>query len=97
MPRTALAIDIGATTVTATVRNQHGHFANVPVGGTPTPSSFLVVDRGRPRAALPGDPLTMQQLGSIIDRLDVESTVVNGVAWSTETLLEIVLTPLYVA
>lgn len=93
MPRTAIAIDIGATTVTATVRNEHGNFANVPVGGTTTPSSFLVVDRGRPRAALPGDPLTMQQLGSIIDRLDVESTVVNGVAWSTETLLEIVLTP----
>ncbi|WP_458683683.1 hypothetical protein [Prescottella equi] len=93
MPRTALAIDIGATTVTATVRDLHGNLANLPVGGTTTPSSVLVVDRGRPRAALPGDPLTMQQLGSIIDRLDVESTVVNGVAWSTETLLEIVLAP----
>ncbi|WP_280763511.1 hypothetical protein [Prescottella agglutinans] len=97
MPCTALAIDIGTTTVTATVRDHHGRVANVSVDGTTTPSSYLVVDRGLPRPARPDDPLTMQQLGSIVDRLDVPSTVINGVSWSADTLLGILLNPVIAA
>lgn len=48
MPSTALALDIGATTVCATVRDRNGRIANVRVDNSDTVPARLVVDRGTP-------------------------------------------------
>ena len=94
MPSTALALDIGATTVCATVRDRNGRIANVRVDNSDTVPARLVVDRGTPRPPHGDDAPTIPQLGSVIDRLDVASTVIDGVAWSADTLLAILLDPI---
>lgn len=93
MPNPVLAIDVGACTLTAAARAADGTVRPVSVGGTVTPSARLVVDGGRPRPARDNDPVNLAQLGPWIDRLDVPSLVIEGVAWSIESLTELLLRP----
>ncbi|NLU65036.1 hypothetical protein HCA61_22625 [Rhodococcus sp. HNM0563] len=93
MPNPVLAIDVGACTLSAAVRDTSGRVTPLAIGGTTTPPARLVVQAGQPRPARDGDPVTLAQLGPLVDRLDVPSLVIDGVSWSIESLTGLLLRP----
>ena len=84
MPNPVLAIDVGACTLSAAIRDASGRVIPLLIDGTTTPPARLVVQAGQPRSARDSDPVTLAQLGPLIDRLDVPSLVIDGVSWSIE-------------
>ncbi|PQP19527.1 hypothetical protein C5613_30100 [Rhodococcus opacus] len=68
-----LVIDIGACTLTAAIRDASGRVTPLAIDGTTTPPARLVVQAGQPRPARDSDPVTLAQLGPLIERLDVPS------------------------
>lgn len=93
MSNPVLVIDVGACTLTAAVRDVSGRITPVVVGGTITPPARLVVESGQPRPARDSDPVTLAQLGPLLERLDVPSLVIDGVSWSIESLTALLLEP----
>ncbi|MDX5962812.1 hypothetical protein SIM91_05720 [Rhodococcus opacus] len=93
MPNPVLVIDIGACTLTAAIRDASGRVTPLAIDGTTTPPARLVVQAGQPRPARDSDPLTLAQLGPLIERLDVPSLVIDGVSWSIESLTALLLRP----
>lgn len=93
MPNPVLAIDVGACTLTAAIRDASGRVTPLLIDGTTTPPARLVVQAGQPRPARDSDPVTLAQLGPLIERLDVPSLVIDGVSWSIEALTGLLLRP----
>lgn len=93
MSNPVLAIDIGACTLTAAVRDAAGRVTPVAVGSTIALPARLVVQAGQPRPARDSDPVTLAQLGPVLELLDVPSLVIDGVSWSIESLTALLLEP----
>lgn len=96
-PVLVIEIDIGACTLTAAIRDANGRVTPLAIDGTTTSPARLVLQAGQPGPARDSDPLTLAQLGPLIERLDVPSLVIDGVSWWIELLTALLLRPVLAA